>query len=90
MKDAWGNKNYMVTASVTIKAFVRVLGDLLSYPALRDEWRKQRSYEVFLPYLEGWKEMIPDFRKDGFYERFAARGQIERVRKIHTELKRRL
>jgi hypothetical protein len=31
---------------------------------------------------------VRDFRAEGFYERFAAKGQIERVARIHRELSR--
>jgi len=84
--DAWGNKNYMFTTAVTIKAFVRVLGDLLGDNDVRKEWREERSPDVFKRRILKWQEIIPEFRRDGFYERFAAKGQVERVRKIHTEL----
>jgi len=90
MSEVWGNKNYMFTTSVTIKALVRAFGDVLSYPAVRKGWRDKKGPQVFMPSLEGWKEMAPEFRKEGFYERFAAKGQVERVRKVHTELARRL
>ena len=29
-----------------------------------------------------------DFRNEGFYERFPAKGQVERVARIHRELAR--
>jgi DGQHR domain-containing protein len=90
MKDVWGSKSHMFTTSVTLKALVRAFGDILSFPAVRKNWREQKTPEAFVPFLEGWKEMAPEFRREGFYERFAAKGQIERVRKIYTELARRL
>jgi hypothetical protein len=31
---------------------------------------------------------VPEFRRDGFYERFPARGQVERVEKIRKHLSR--
>jgi len=36
--------------------------------------------------LSPWAERVRDFRNEGFYERFAAKGQIERVARIHREL----
>jgi DGQHR domain-containing protein len=90
MKDVWGNKNSMFTTSVTIKALVRAFGNILSYPAVRKTWREKKSPDALKPFIEGWKDMAVEFRKEGFYERFAARGQVERVRKIHNELARRL
>jgi hypothetical protein len=38
--------------------------------------------------LEPWSERIRDFRAEGFYERFAAKGQVERIARIHRELSR--
>jgi len=31
---------------------------------------------------------VRDFRVEGFYERFPAKGQVERVSRIHKELGR--
>ena len=36
--------------------------------------------------LAAWAELTRDFRAEGFYERFPAKGQVERVRRIHTRL----
>lgn len=33
-------------------------------------------------------EIVRSFRADGFYERFPAKGQVERVARIHKELAR--
>ncbi|MEW5937646.1 MAG: DGQHR domain-containing protein [Candidatus Thermoplasmatota archaeon] len=88
--DAWGDKNYMVTTSVTIKALVRALGDLLQDPEVRKALREEICHDAFSKRIAVWKEMIPEFRREGFYERFAAKGQVERVRRIHNELVRRL
>ena len=33
-----------------------------------------------------WGEITREFRDDGFYERFAAKGQVERVGKVHKYL----
>ena len=35
-----------------------------------------------------WSELVGEFRRDGFYERFPARGQVERVEKIRARLVR--
>jgi 3-methyladenine DNA glycosylase/8-oxoguanine DNA glycosylase len=37
---------------------------------------------------ERWTPLVAEFRRDGFYERFAARGQVERVEKIRDRLRR--
>jgi hypothetical protein len=34
--------------------------------------------------------MQRDFRNEGFYERFPAKGQVERVARIHKELARKV
>ncbi len=86
--DAWGdNKRFMVTRDVTIEALVRVAGDaaakinadLAPGPDLQKELEKR---------FASWTIQAPDFRRDGFYERFAARGQVERVDKIRKRLSR--
>ena len=83
--DAWGHKDYMVTKPVTIKAMIRVMADCAPDIAFNlegsgvKEWRKR---------IESWKDLQRDFRNDGFYERFPAKGQVERVTRICRELKR--
>src|SRR5262245_44246494 len=84
LEEAWGNDNYMVTKPVTLKAMLRVCADLSSQDGQNEEGRVQRWRERLSP----WTERVRDFRNDGFYERFAAKGQIERVAKIHRELAR--
>jgi len=80
--DAWGNDNYMVTKPVTLKALVRVCVDLARADAEPAEGRVKRWSERLAP----WSEQRRAFRVEGFYERFPARGQIERVSRIHREL----
>lgn len=80
--DAWGNDNYMVTRPVTLKALIRVCADLAAQNAEPEEGREKRWRER----LSLWTERIRDFRSDGFYERFPAKGQIERVARIYREL----
>jgi Lon protease-like protein len=38
--------------------------------------------------LAPWSDLTKAFRLDGFYERFPAKGQVERVARIHRELAR--
>jgi len=38
--------------------------------------------------LAPWTEQIKQFRVEGFYERFPAKGQVERVARIQRELAR--
>jgi DGQHR domain-containing protein len=83
-EEAWGKDSYMVTKPVTLKAMMRVCADLASQDAEPEENRVPRWSEK----LASWTERVRDFRNDGFYERFAAKGQIERVARIHRELAR--
>jgi hypothetical protein len=86
--EAWGdNRRYMVTRDVTIKALLRLAGDAAKVapeeiapgPELLD-WLEKR----FRP----WTELVRDFKREGFYERFPARGQVERVEKVRKHLGR--
>jgi DGQHR domain-containing protein len=81
-EEAWGKDSYMITKPVTLKAMMRVCADLASQDADPEEHRVQRWRDKLAP----WTERMRDFRNDGFYERFAAKGQIERVARIHREL----
>jgi len=80
--DAWGNDNYMVTKPVTLKAMIRVCADLAGTDKDTEENRVQRWRERLAP----WSEQQRMFRNEGFYERFPAKGQVERVSRIHREL----
>src|SRR5947199_3813641 len=82
--DAWGNDNYMVTKPVTLKAMIRVCADLTVQDAEPEEGRIER----WRGRLSSWTEKAREFRNEGFYERFPAKGQIERVARIHRELGR--
>jgi DGQHR domain-containing protein len=88
-REAWGdNKRYMVTRDVTLKALMRVAGDAAAAgdrgaKGLEPGEEVQKSLEArFRP----WTESTRDFRREGFYERFPARGQVERVDKIRRRL----
>jgi hypothetical protein len=82
--EAWGNSDYMVTKPVTLKAMLRVCADLTAKDAEPVEGRVERWTQRFAP----WREQLRNFRNEGFYERFPAKGQIERVSRIHRELAR--
>ena len=82
--EAWGNSDYMVTKPVTLKAMIRVCADLTVSDAEPEDNRIQRWRER----LAAWSEQIREFRNEGFYERFPAKGQVERVSRIHRELAR--
>ena len=89
MESVWGKKNYMFTRAVTLKAVCRVLGDLIEDGDLEEQW-EERGQKVFLEKIKNWAELAREFRSDGFYERFAAKGQVERTRKIHELLTKNL
>lgn len=86
MESIWGNQNYMFTKAVTIKAVIRVLGDLIKDKAAMNEWASKQNPEAFQPLIDPWTQMAGRFRSDGFYERFPAKGQIERTTRIYREL----
>jgi DGQHR domain-containing protein len=89
MEKIWGsNDKYKFTSSVTLKALIRVLSDLALRPDLIEKWRENPTPRVFEKLLSPWGELKDEFRNEGFYERFPAKGQIERVRVIEQRLLR--
>ncbi len=82
--DSWGHPTAMVTRPVTLKAMLRVCADLAREDADPAEGRPKRWEKRLAP----WSEQTRAFRAEGFYERFPAKGQIERVARIHRELAR--
>ncbi|HLH52475.1 MAG TPA: DGQHR domain-containing protein [Verrucomicrobiae bacterium] len=82
--EAWGNSDYMVTKPVTLKAMLRVCADLAAQDSGQEEDRVKRWQERLAP----WSEQSRAFKNEGFYERFPAKGQVERVSRIHRELSR--
>jgi len=83
--DAWGSPTHMVTRPVTLKAMLRAGFDLARADAEPAATRQVRWARRLTP----WCELVRDFRAEGFYERFPAKGQVERVARIHRELTRR-
>lgn len=81
--DTWGNAGFMVTKPVTLKAMLRVFGNLMAEPP--PAATRMRVWET---QLQAWGNMVREFRVEGFYERFPAKGQVERVARIHRELAR--
>ena len=78
----WGKEGYMVTKPVTIKAMVRVCADLAREDADPETGRLARWEQRLAP----WAEMAKQFREEGFYERFPAKGEVERVARVHRDL----
>lgn len=83
-EEAWGNPDYMVTKPVTLKAMIRLCADLAAQDAEPEEGRVGRWSERLAP----WGEQLREFRNEGFYERFPAKGQVERVARIQRDLAR--
>ena len=82
--DAWGDGRFMVTKPVTIKAMLRVCADLAREDADPADERIKRWTRRLGP----WNELAKTFRAEGFYERFPAKGQVERVGRVQRELAR--
>ncbi len=79
--DAWGNGNYMVTKPVTLKALVRICADLSDKDSV-STGRVKRWVELLQP----WADLKKSFRCEGFFERFPAKGQVERVGRVYKDL----
>src|SRR5262245_36151050 len=82
--DAWGSANHMVTRPVTLKAMLRVCADLSREDGDPSDGRLRRWERRLAP----WGQLTRTFRADGFYDRFPAKGEVERVGRIHRELAR--
>jgi DGQHR domain-containing protein len=82
--ETWGDAGHMVTKPVTLKAMLRVCADLAKTDAEPAEGRVERWRVRLAP----WAERATEFRNEGFYERFPAKGQVERVTRIHRDLGR--
>jgi DGQHR domain-containing protein len=82
--DAWGdNQKYMVTRDFTLRALVRVAGDVIkNYSALVND-DSESLHEALRRQFAPWEGIVRDFRREGFYERFPAENQTKRVEKIH-------
>jgi len=81
--EAWGHAGYMITRPVTLKAMLRVCADLAAADPEPEDRVKRWARK-----LSPWSDLAKSFRQEGFYERFPAKGQIERVARIHKELAR--
>jgi DGQHR domain-containing protein len=91
MDPVWGdNEKFTFTRDVTLKALLRVLGDFVRNRKLIQSWEDARAPRVFIDYIRPWNDLAREFRAEGFYERFPAKGQVERVRRIHVRLSQNL
>lgn len=84
--EAWDNPRYRVTSDVALMALMRVLSDYLRTARSQRTFLAQDRQRAFESLIEPWRAMMPDFREEGFYERFAARGQVERIGIIQRAL----
>ncbi len=86
--DAWGdNRDYMVTRDVTIGAMIRLVADAAAHvdASLAPGPELQKALEArFRPLAE----IVREFRREGFWERFPARGQQERIDIIRKRIAR--
>jgi hypothetical protein len=63
---------------------IRVCADLAREDGEPAEGRLKRWEERLGP----WRDQVKAFKSEGFYERFAAKGEVERVSRVHRELGR--
>ena len=63
-------------------------GARLRRPAREDGDPEQGRVQRWEQRLGPWGEMARQFREEGFYERFPAKGEVERVARIHRDLAR--
>ena len=82
--DAWGHASYMITRPVTLKAMLRVCADLAGGDAEPETIASSGGRAS----SRRGATSRSSFRQEGFYERFPAKGQVERVARIHKELAR--
>ncbi|GIV34558.1 MAG: hypothetical protein KatS3mg031_2093 [Chitinophagales bacterium] len=82
-EETWNNDNYMVCTGVTLKAMIRVFAKLNDKI---DETVPGERIRQWTELIGGWRTLKPEFKRDGFYERFAAKGQVERVKTIQKFL----
>ncbi len=80
--ETWANDSFMSTKPVTLKAMIRVCADLAREDAEPADGRVKRWEQR----LDVWNEQQKAFRVEGFYERFPAKGEVERVARIHRDL----
>lgn len=76
MGEVWGqNEKFMFTKDVTLKALVRVLGDLMKQKKSLDHWASLGT-EAFKTTTQVWAgEAAQKFRAEGFYERFPPKAR---------------
>ncbi len=87
---AWGAKDYQVTSAVALKAYVRVLPKVMEDTELLRRWEERGDAAAFVTKVSRFAELREALQTEGFFNRWPAKGQLERVRMIEKELVRRL
>jgi hypothetical protein len=65
MERIWGaNDKYKFTSSVTLKALIRVLGDLNAREDLIAKWRENPAPRVFEKVISPWAGLKDEFRNE--------------------------
>ena len=83
MGDAWGKDKLHGHEAVTIKAMVRVCADLAREDAEPEAGPRRALGAAPRALGATWRKQ---FRDEGFYERFPAKGEVERVARVHRDL----
>jgi hypothetical protein len=87
--EAWGdNKRFMVTRDVTLKALLRLSTDVVNSAGRLGIAPGMPLEAPLAGAFAPWAELVRDFRREGFYERFPAPGQTQRVERVRTRLAR--
>lgn len=87
--EAWGdNKRFMVTRDVTIKALLRISTDVIEHAGRLGVSPGAPLSSPLAGAFAPWSELTRDFRREGFYERFPAPGQTQRVERVRSRLVR--
>jgi DGQHR domain-containing protein len=87
--EAWGdNKRFMVTRDVTLKALLRIGADVLEHAPRLGIAPGTPLDAPLAGAFAPWSELTREFRREGFYERFPAPGQTQRVERVRARLAR--
>src|SRR5205814_374920 len=67
MNAIWGsNDKYKFTTSVTLKALIRVLSDLIDERNVIERWREEPGPQLFEKLVKNWAGLTSEFRSEGF------------------------
>ncbi len=83
--EAWGQSHSMVAKPVTLKAMLRLCAELARQDSVAGETSSERLAR-WRQRLAPWGQLGREFRAEGFYERFPAKGQVERVGRVQKRL----